>query len=294
MTLIAVFEEIRSDALSIMKDVFGNYVIQKCLEFGPKEHIYSLFEEIQGSILEMTKHVYGCRVVQKFIEIMDVENQRKILNEIKVSIVECIYDLYGNHVVQKIIEKVPYEEISFIQDYVEDKLKDLCMHAYGCRIIQRILENCPQSCTDPIYGQIIDKYVPELSKDQFGNYVIQLILEKGKRKEDKRAICQSLLGDARLLSVHKYASNVVEKCIEFCESEDKELIIKELLGEDNLSDKAEGLSLYNMMDNKYGNYVVQKAIEGANSTLRMNFYNKIKSSEIVNSQTSNYIKHVIN
>lgn len=49
-----------------------------------------------------------------------------------------------------------------------------------------------------------------------------------------------------------------------------------------------------MMDNKYGNYVVQKAIEEADPELRAMFYNKIKNSEIAESPTSNFVKHVIN
>lgn len=278
-----------------MKDIFGNYVIQKCLEYGPKAHVQALFDEVKGNILEMTKHIYGCRVVQKFIEVLDLEGQKEILSELENSILECIYDLYGNHVVQKIIEKLPYQEIGFIQKHVEENWKDLCLHTYGCRVIQRILENCPKSCTDPIYDNIINNLVSELSQDQFGNYVIQLVLEKGTRSEDKKAICHSLLGDARMLSIHKYASNVVEKCIEHWEKEDKALIIHELLGDKSTKgDQSENLSLYKMMDNKYGNYVVQKAIEEADSEQRAMFYSKIKGSEYIDQNSSNYVKHVIN
>ena len=89
------------------------------------------------------------------------------------------------------------------------------MHVFGCRVIQRFLDFFPKECTDPVYDEIINNNVLELSKDQYGNYVIQLILEKGIRSQDRKAICQSLLGEARLLSVHKFSSNVVEKCIQY-------------------------------------------------------------------------------
>ena len=42
-----------------MKDVFGNFVIQKVIEFGPEEHIVSLFDAVMGKILELAKHIYG-------------------------------------------------------------------------------------------------------------------------------------------------------------------------------------------------------------------------------------------
>lgn len=166
------------------------------------------------------------------------------------------------------------------------------MHIYGCRVIQRILENCPVDCTDPIYDDII-KNIVELTQDQYGNYVIQLILEKGTRPQDKKAICHALLGDARNLSVHKYASNVVEKCIKHCEKDDKTALIEELFGDkDNLSN-SEKMSLYKIMDNKYGNYVIQKAIEEASPEQR-EVLAKMDLNELAENQTSSYIKHVIN
>jgi len=277
-----------------MKDVFGNYVIQKVLDFGPKEHIAALFNEIKGKMLEMTKHNYGCRVVQKFILILDVEGQRNILRELKPSIVECIYDLYGNHVIQKAIEKVPYEEIEFMQKEIELRCKELCMHTYGCRVIQRILENFPEDAKTSIFERIINNYVLELSKDQFGNYVIQLILGMGGRIEDKNSVLRCLLGNARALSIHKYASNVVEKWIEYCSPVDKTLIVQELLGAGESSCEKENTSLYKMMDNKYGNYVVQKALEDASEQDRQNFYSKIKIAKMDQNQVSNYVKHVVN
>lgn len=168
------------------------------------------------------------------------------------------------------------------------------MHTYGCRVIQRVLEHFPESATDPIYDQIISHHIPDLCQDQFGNYVIQHILDKGKRSQDKKKIWESLIGNVRALSVHKYASNVVEKCIEFWAPEDKAILIDELLGKDTKLDQSEDTSLFKMMDNKYGNYVVQKAVEGAKPSQRIAFYSKIKSSELVESQQSNYVKHVIN
>ena len=210
-----MFEEIKSNCIQIMKDVFGNFVIQKVLEFGPNEHIQSLFEEIKGNILELSKHIYGCRVIQKFIQVLDLASQKEIIVEVEGDIAACIYDLYGNHVVQKLIELVPYDELTQLQIYVDQNYRELCMHIYGCRVIQRILEHCPKVYTDMVYDHIVGNYVADLSKDQFGNYVIQLILEKGTRKEDKKAISLSLLGDVRILSVHIYSSNVVEKCIQF-------------------------------------------------------------------------------
>jgi hypothetical protein len=48
-----------------------------------------------------------------------------------------------------------------------------------------------------------------------------------------------------------------------------------------------------MMDNKYGNYVVQKALEEATEHQRLHFSQRI-NCDILEPQPSNYVKHVIN
>lgn len=72
------------------------------------------------------------------------------------------------------------------------------------------------------------------------------------------------------------------------------MIISELIGDPTNYRQDESLSIYKMMDNKYGNYVVQKALEEATEDQRLHFYNKIKSSDILEAQPSNFVKHVIN
>jgi Pumilio-family RNA binding repeat len=47
----------------LMKDVFGNYVVQKMFEFGTNNQRKDLFSDLKGSILNLSCDQYGCRVV---------------------------------------------------------------------------------------------------------------------------------------------------------------------------------------------------------------------------------------
>jgi mRNA-binding protein PUF3 len=60
-----VFREIRPNALQLMTDVFGNYVIQKFFEHGNQVQKRVLAEEMKGHIFNLSLQMYGCRVVQK-------------------------------------------------------------------------------------------------------------------------------------------------------------------------------------------------------------------------------------
>lgn len=94
----------------------------------------------------------------------------------------------------------------------------------------------------------------QLILDQYGNYVIQHILEHGEAA-NKSKIVSRLEGRVMMLSQHKFASNVVEKCVSNASSEERSRLIAEIC-----QDEA---SLGSMIKDQYGNYVVQKMIETA-------------------------------
>lgn len=55
---------------SLMNDVFGNYVVQKFLDYGTDEQKMRMASLIQGSVKMLSLQVYGCRVIQKAIEVL--------------------------------------------------------------------------------------------------------------------------------------------------------------------------------------------------------------------------------
>lgn len=64
---------------------------------------------------------------------------------------------------------------------------------------------------------------------------LQHVLERGKPQE-RRQIISKLSGHIVQLSQHKFASNVVEKCLEYCDATERELLITEIVGQDEQND----------------------------------------------------------
>lgn len=60
-----VFDEIYPNAVQLMQDVFGNYVIQKFFELGDQGQKRALGNSMKRKMLDLSTHGYGCRVVQK-------------------------------------------------------------------------------------------------------------------------------------------------------------------------------------------------------------------------------------
>lgn len=76
-------------------------------------------------------------------------------------------------------------------------------HQYGCRVIQRIFEFCSEEEKDKILNEILSRAI-EVIQDQYGNYVIQHIIEK-RGAENCSRIFQILTGKIFDFSVHKFA-----------------------------------------------------------------------------------------
>eukprot|EP00339_Tiarina_fusa_P022322 CAMPEP_0117063720 /NCGR_PEP_ID=MMETSP0472-20121206/44478_1 /TAXON_ID=693140 ORGANISM="Tiarina fusus, Strain LIS" /NCGR_SAMPLE_ID=MMETSP0472 /ASSEMBLY_ACC=CAM_ASM_000603 /LENGTH=660 /DNA_ID=CAMNT_0004783527 /DNA_START=476 /DNA_END=2459 /DNA_ORIENTATION=+ len=297
-----VFEEILPDALTLMIDVFGNYVIQKFFEYGSREQIQQLSLVLEGHVLSLSlqmmvvvlyKNYYkqGCRVIQKLLQALDVLEYKqieKLVHEIEGNVLKCVKDQNGNHVIQKCIEKVPSDIIQFIVDSFAGQVYPLAIHPYGCRVIQRILEHCEEQQIVHILDELLH-CTCSLVQDQYGNYVIQHVLERG-RKQDKSAIISKLQGNIISMSQHKFASNVVEKCVEYGSKYERGIIIEEILGSKN-PDKLVA-NLLTMMKDQYANYVVQKIIDVVDDEQRRLLIQKIKP-HIPSLKKYTYGKHII-
>ncbi|XP_046905726.1 pumilio homolog 2 isoform X2 [Hypomesus transpacificus] len=307
-----VFGEILQAAYQLMTDVFGNYVIQKFFEFGSADQKLALATRIRGHVLPLALQMYGCRVIQKALESISSDQQviSDIVRELDGHVLKCVKDQNGNHVVQKCIECVQPQALQFIIDAFQGQVFVLSTHPYGCRVIQRILEHCTQDQTLPLLEelhqhseQLGQKYqgvslemTPKtyytvssdaLFKDQYGNYVIQHVLEHG-RPEDKSKIVAEVRGKVLVLSQHKFASNVVEKCVIHSSRAERALLIDEVCCQKDGPHSA----LYTMMKDQYANYVVQRMIDMAEPAQRKIIMHKIRP-HIATLRKYTYGKHIL-
>jgi hypothetical protein len=97
----------------------------------------------------------------------------------------------------------------------------------------------------------------QLTEDEFGNYVISHLLQNGT-EEDKIYIIDEILDDLCQLSMHKSGSNVVEKCLKYSPEDRRQDILDRFCG---LPLQGNDVTLTSLMDNKFGNYVIQRVYD---------------------------------
>ena len=279
-----LLNKLMPDVYLLSKDVFGNYVIQRLLEIVSIDNRKLMIAQLYNRIKELTLHMYGCRVIQKAISVGDIEDVRRHLFELQNDLIKCVQDQNGNHVIQKLIEKLPQGEHKEIINTLKGRVYQISIHQYGCRVIQRIFEYCLPNEKDVILQEIYER-IHELCKDQYGNYVIQNIVEKIKEND---TIFTSLKGKVYEYSRHKFASNVIEKCLALGKKGQIDAMVKEIIDLDDKNNEV----LTTLVKDKYGNYVVQKMIEMGDIKLKEILIRKISKTQALK-RKDGFAKHVI-
>jgi pumilio RNA-binding family len=283
-----VFDEIVPDnALQLIQDVFGNYVIQKLFEHGTQVQKTVLANTMEGHILPLSLQMYGCRVVQKAVEFVLPEQQGSFVKELDPHVLKCVKDANGNHVIQKLIERVSTDRLGFVQ-FFRGNVYDLSTHPYGCRVLQRCFEHLPDEQTRPLMDEL-HKYMINLMQDQFGNYVVQFVLEQGK-PHDRCQVIAKLRGQMLNMARHKFASNVCEKALVSATGEERRALVDEII-----APKADGVSpIVSMMKDQFANYVLQRALTVADQDQKDLLVSRIRPQlASMRRYSSAYSKHLI-
>ncbi|KAK0658998.1 Pumilio-like protein 2 [Lasiodiplodia hormozganensis] len=265
-----VFKEIQPNAMQLMTDVFGNYVIQKFFEHGDQSQKRILASKMKGHVLNLSLQMYGCRVVQKALEHVLVDQQAEMVKELENNVLRCVKDQNGNHVIQKAIERVPAQHIQFIIDAFIGHVSSLSVHGYGCRVIQRMLEHCEEPARRAILSEL-HACAPTLIPDQYGNYVTQHIIEHGA-PEDRAAIIEIVKNQLLAFAKHKFASNVVEKCLIFGSDDERREIMMKICERPERGE----CTLVMLIKDGYGNYVIQKLLDTLNAADYMTFLDHLQ------------------
>ncbi|PUZ46387.1 hypothetical protein GQ55_7G071300 [Panicum hallii var. hallii] len=224
-----IFPEILSNAIALTTDVFGNYVIQKFFEFATESQLIQLADQLKGHILQLSLQMYGCRVVQKVLEVVDMDWKINIVHELKNSVLKCIGDQNGNHVIQKCIECVPEDRIPFVIEPILSQILVLCTHQYGCRVIQHVLDHGKpeerSSIIQKLSGQVVI-----LSKQKFASNVIEKCLANGT-PEERDSIIGEIISSGQTfqeLMKDQFGNYVVQRVLQTCDDKYLEMILSSI------------------------------------------------------------------
>ncbi|WBF12701.1 hypothetical protein N7582_002010 [Saccharomyces uvarum] len=217
-----MYEQIKPFFLDLILDPFGNYLVQKLCDYLTSEQKTLLIQTIYPNVFQISINQYGTRSLQKIIDTVDNEVQIDLIikgfsqefTSIE-QVVTLINDLNGNHVIQKCIFKFSPSKFGFIIDAIveQNNIITISTHKHGCCVLQKLLSVCTLQQIFKISVKIV-QFLPGLINDQFGNYIIQFLLDIKELDFYLLAeLFNRLSNELCQLSCLKFSSNVVEKFI---------------------------------------------------------------------------------
>ncbi|KIY45273.1 ARM repeat-containing protein [Fistulina hepatica ATCC 64428] len=236
-------------------DPFGNYLCQKLLEFSTDEQRNVICESVAQDLVTISLNMHGTRAVQKMIDFLSTRRQagiHSIIVALSLHVVVLIKDLNGNHVIQKCLNKLAPEDNQFIYNAVAANCVEVATHRHGCCVLQRCIDHASDHQRIQLVNEITYNALT-LVQDPYGNYVVQYILDLNDSRFSD-AVIRQFMGNVCALSVQKFSSNVIEKCIRVAEHNTRKLLIEELLNRTRLE---------KLLRDSYGNYCVQTALDYA-------------------------------
>ncbi|KAJ0982551.1 hypothetical protein J5N97_010806 [Dioscorea zingiberensis] len=264
-----IFVEIIGHIVELMTDPFGNYLVQKLLEICNEDQrmcILNIVTRKPGELFRISCDMHGTRAVQKITETLQTADQYSmVVASLKPRVVALLKNINGNHVAQRCLQHFPAEYNEFLYVAAVSHCVELATDRQGCCVLQKCLYHSDGERKDRLMSEIISNSL-FLSQDQYGNYVVQFILDQ-KISWATSMILDQLEGNYADLSMQKCSSNVVEKCLRLAGEEKCVRIVRELMNSP---------ILLQILQDPFGNYVIQSALKECKGALHASFVEDIK------------------
>jgi hypothetical protein len=97
---------LRGHVPRLVKSRFGNFVLQKAVEFLPPIRVKFFAEELLGMAKDTACHVYGCRLICRLLEHLSPDNEatHNLLREILADVNTLLCHTFGSYVIRHVIE----------------------------------------------------------------------------------------------------------------------------------------------------------------------------------------------
>ena len=249
-------------------DKYGNYFSRKLIQICLPSQRIQLLESMNNRFVEIANNSYGTHPLQSLIEIINMPEEKKIVLKYILNNESILaLDSKGTHVLQKFISCTKDEERYELNQHLINLIDKLIINPFGvCVLIQLVKHTKDKNITKKIANYITERDPLSFIQHPYANYAVQSLITNTDLSYCD-AIIDTIVQNYLSLSMQKFSSNVVENCIKF----GKENTVKKIFGNIIEQEKLESL-----LNNNYGNFVLEKLIARLNKEEKMIFIKKIE------------------
>ena len=184
-----VIAALRSSVVTLIKDLNGNHVIQRCLHHLNSNDNQFIYDAVSRHCVSVATHKHGCCVLQRCIDYATIAQKRQLVQEIINNALELVQDAFGNYVVQYVMD---LNEASVSAGIVNNLLGHISSLS-----VQKFSSNCVEKClelpNDRLRAKMIEELIhaerlPRLLQDPYANYVLQKALTVSKKAQFERLV----------------------------------------------------------------------------------------------------------
>ena len=184
-----VVQALRSSVVTLIKDLNGNHVIQRCLHHLSSNDNQFIFDAVARHCVSVSTHKHGCCVLQRCLDYSSALQKRQIVQEVVNNALELVQDAFGNYVVQYVLDLGEAQVSAGIITNLLGHISALSVQKFSSNVVEKGLE----LASDKLRARMIEELMnaerlPRLLQDPYANYVLQKALTVCKKQQFDRLV----------------------------------------------------------------------------------------------------------
>ncbi|GAA5992489.1 hypothetical protein JCM5350_003493 [Sporobolomyces pararoseus] len=164
--------------VTLIKDLNGNHVIQKCLNHLPPEDNQFIYNAVATHCIEVATHRHGCCVLQRCIDHASESQRIQLVTEITYNSLTLVQDAFGNYVVQYVLDLNDNRFIEAIVRQFLGNVSALSAQKFSSNVVEKCIRVADATGRRAIIDELLVKQrLERLLRDSFANYVVQTALD---------------------------------------------------------------------------------------------------------------------
>ena len=252
-TEIANFiKELKGSFIQIMKDKNGNYLCSDLFKSSTPSQRIEILQEIFPKFDDLSIHEYATHPIQTLIELAHTTEEIALITSslsTHTKIIKVSLNPNGSYVIQKIISNIQEEKRQNFNMYLLSIIPLLSQDMYGVCTSKKFVSFTHSPLLVQGMITMITNNFFAIAQNQYGNYLIQYILELWWNKNELCYIKQIIAKYFYQFSINQYASHISESYIKMLSESERKIFLSVLLHN--------GM-YFTLLKDKYGVYVMNK------------------------------------
>lgn len=214
----AIFNKVKPDFIELCFSQNGNHIAQRLITI-LSNRIPEIIDIVKDEVNRLALDSWGCRVIQKLFEILDIDVLEPLVDKVLNDASNLSTNQFGNYVVQSIVKKKP-EHIDTLIEKFSDQFYKFSIHKNASNVVEQCINHANFTQLNIIIDKIIgtlsegfnEDNIRNMAADNFGNYVLQRIIEKGTYTQNEAI--RNILSDYQDFGNTKHVMNCLKNVLQ--------------------------------------------------------------------------------